>query len=316
MKGVFLDRGTFPDDLSLTPPSVVSEWREYPYTAPEQRLERLHGCDLAAVNKVVIDADLIERLPQLTCIAVTATGTNNIDLQACHRRGITVFNATGYAADAVAEHVMMLLFALTRNLKAYLRDEQEQGWSRSPFFCHMVAPIGTLTGKTLTVVGRGALGQATAERAQALGLRTLFAERPGSTTVRAGYTPFREALTRADFVSLHCPLTDETEGLINQNTLAAMKSTAFLINTGRGALVNEADLLQALEAGQLAGAGLDVASSEPPPAEHRIWTLARRPDVILTPHVGWASYDAMRTLLRQIEDKLERWAAGESPPSL
>lgn len=311
MKGVFLDRGTFPDDLSLSPPPGITQWREYRTTSTGERLERLRGCDLAVVNKVVIDADLIEQLPDLKCIAVTATGTNNIDLDASRRAGITVFNATGYAADAVAEHVVMLIFALVRNLKAFFEDERELGWSKSPFFCHMAAPIGTVAGKTLVVMGRGALGQATADRAKALGMKTLYAERPQAHTVRAGYTPFEEALANADVLSLHCPLTPETEGLINRRTLALMKPGALLINTGRGALVNEADLLAALKAGDLAGAGLDVASEEPPPTNHPIWQLARHSNVILTPHIAWATHGAMRTLLRQIEEKLDHWMRGE-----
>ncbi|GGX63978.1 D-2-hydroxyacid dehydrogenase [Saccharospirillum salsuginis] len=316
MKGVFLDRGTFPDSLTIQPPAEITDWREYHQTAPDERLSRLQGCDLAVVNKVVLDGELIDQLPDLKCVAVVATGINNIDLEACHRRGITVVNATGYGTDAVAEHAVMLMLALNRNLKAYLRDEADQGWSRSPFFCHRVAPIGTLSGQTLAIVGKGDLGCATAERARALGMTVIFAERPGSDRVRPGYTAFEEALKTADVISLHCPLTDRTHRMINRTTLGWMKPTATLINTGRGDLVNETDLLEAIEQGRIGGAGLDVASQEPPPADHPIWRLARHERVILTPHVAWASHEAMTRLLNQINDKLTGWARGEAVDSL
>lgn len=316
MKGVFLDRGTFPDTLTVTPPPEINDWLEYDRTAPEQRLDRLKDCALAVVNKVVLDAPLIARLPALKCIAVTATGVNNIDLQACHERDIIVVNAAGYAVDAVAEHAILLMLALNRSLKAYLRDEAIQGWSNSPFFCHNIAPIGTLAGQTLVIVGKGDLGRATAQRGEALGMKVVFAERPGAAQVRPGYTAFEQALAEADVVSLHCPLTEATHHLMNRNTFARMKPGTILINTGRGALVNEPDLLQALEKGQIGGAGLDVASQEPPPKDHLIWTLAQRSDVIVTPHIAWASHDAMSRLLGQINEKIARWARGDAIDSL
>lgn len=316
MKGVFLDRGTFPDFLTLTPPAAITDWREYPTTKPEQRAERLAGCDLAVVNKVVLDAELLARLPDLKCIAVTATGTDNVDLAACRERGISVINATGYAADAVGEHVVMLMLALARNLKRYLADARARGWSDSPWFCHPIAPIHTLTGRTLTILGHGALGEAVARRARGLGMTVCLAERPDAPRPRLGYTPFDQALGEADVLSLHCPLTKRTRRLINARTLEAVKPGCLLINTGRGALIDETAVLDALESGHLGGAGLDVAGTEPPPADDPVWRLAERDDVILTPHVGWASNEAMATLLTQIEDKLGRWVRGDSLPEL
>lgn len=315
MKAVFLDANTFPDEQTLTPPPEVSEWQIYGRTSPEERLSRLRNADIAIVNKVVLDAPLLNQLPDLKCIGVTATGTNNVDLEVCRERGTAVFNATGYATDAVGEHCIMMMLALAKNLKAYLRDEQEHGWSQSPFFCHRVAPIETLSGKRLVIVGKGALGSAVASRAEAMGMSVIYSERPGVVTVRPDYTAFETALSQADVLSLHCPLTQETENMINRDTLRLMHPHTMLINSGRGGLIVEADLLEALNQGDIGSAALDVATAEPPPRDHIIWRLASLPNVIVTPHVAWSSDGAMATLLQQLEQKLNRWAS-QAPGSL
>ena len=307
MKGAFLDRGTFPDELALQPPAAITDWTEYTLTQADQRLERLADCQLAVVNKVVLDAPLLAQLPKLECIAVTATGTNNVDLDYCSEAGITVINAVGYASEAVGEHALMLMLALARNLKEYLADADQRGWSDSPFFCNRVAPIQNLAGRTLTIIGRGALGDALASRAEALGMHICYAERPGADSVRSGYTDFATALGQADVLSLHCPLTAATAQLINAATLALLKPGCVLINTGRGGLIDESAVLDALRTGQLGGAGLDVATNEPPLPSDTIWRLAEHPRVIVTPHVAWASNEAMSILLRQIEAKLATW---------
>lgn len=316
MKGAFLDRGTFPDELVLQPPAAITEWTEYNLTQADQRLERLADCQLAVVNKVVLDAPLLAQLPKLECIAVTATGTNNIDLDYCRHAGIAVLNAIGYASAAVGEHALMLMLALARNLKEYLADADQHGWSDSPFFCNRVAPIQNLADQTLTIVGRGALGEALASRAQALGMRICYAERPGADSIRPGYTDFQTALAQADVLSLHCPLTNATAELINSDTLALVKPGCLLINTGRGGLINESAVLDALRTGQLGGAGLDVATAEPPLPSDTIWRLAEHPRVIVTPHVAWASNEAMAVLLRQIEAKLASWLNGRTATEL
>lgn len=316
MKGAFLDRGTFPDELALQPPAAITEWTEYRLTSAEQRLERLANCQLALVNKVVLDAPLLKQLPKLECIAVTATGTNNVDLDYCSEAGIRVFNAVGYASEAVGEHALMLMLALARNLKEYLADADQRGWSDSAFFLHRVAPIQNLAGRTLTIIGRGTLGDALASRAEALGMNICYAERAGADTVRPGYTEFKTALAQAEVLSLHCPLTPATAELINAETLALLKPGCVLINTGRGGLINETAVLDALRTGQLGGAGLDVTINEPPLPSDTIWRLAEHPRVIVTPHVAWASNEAMSILLRQIETKITTWLSGRSRTEL
>ncbi|EAR08222.1 D-2-hydroxyacid dehydrogenase [Reinekea blandensis] len=310
MKAVFLDRATFPTHITFEPPSAVTDWKEYGKTTPDQRLSRCQNADIIVTNKVVIDRDLISQLPQLKLIAVTATGTNNIDLDACRDHQIQVVNATDYGTHSVAEHTLMLMLALSRQLRTYLEANERRSWSQSPFFCDLLSPISTLHGKRLTILGRGTLGSAVADLASALGMDVCFAEHRGADPVRPGYIAFESALRDADVVSLHCPLTDDTYQLINQETLSWMKPTALLINTGRGDLVNETDLLHALKNGDIAGAALDVASVEPPAEDALIWALQALPNVIITPHIAWASDEAMNNLIGQILQKIADFSEG------
>jgi glycerate dehydrogenase len=314
MKAVFLDRGSFPPEIAMAQPVGVSDWQLYHNTRADQVLERCRDADIVVTNKVCLDQAILAALPELKFIAVAATGTNNIDLDACRAGNVRVVNATGYGTASVAEHALLLMLALSRKLPAYMAANQQQQWARSDFFCDLVAPMRTLDGKVLTLVGAGTLGNAVADRARAFGMQVVLAERPHAETIRPGYCAFEAALAQGDFVSLHCPLTDQTHELINSTTLALMKPTAILINTGRGALVNEADLLAALSTGQLAGAGLDVAATEPPAADQLIWQLAARDNVLLTPHIAWAADEAMNNLMTQINDKIGQYIAHHHNP--
>ncbi|WP_320821792.1 D-2-hydroxyacid dehydrogenase [Reinekea sp.] len=315
MNAVFLDRGSFPPEITIECPVGVIDWQLYHNTQAEQVLERCRDADIVFTNKVCLDHAALLALPRLKLIAVTATGTNNIDLETCRERNIRVVNATGYGTASVAEHALLLMLALSRKLPAYIAANQQQQWARSAFFCDLVAPMRTLDGKILALVGAGTLGRAVAERARAFGMQVLLAERPQAETVRPGYSAFESALAQADYLSLHCPLTDQTRELINRTTLALMKPTAILINTGRGALVNEADLLAALGAQRLAGAGLDVASTEPPSPDDLIWQLAAQTNVIVTPHIAWAADEAMNNLMMQIVTKVSQFVAHHNSPT-
>lgn len=261
-------------------------------------------------NKVILDRAIIENLPALKLIAVTATGTNNIDLSACREQRVQVINATDYGTQSVAEHTLMLMLALSRQLRTYLAANEDRAWSRSPFFCDLRSPISTLHGKTLTIVGRGTLGSAVGRLAEAFGMRVLFAEHRNASTTRPNYVRFNQALAEADFLSLHCPLNDNTHHLINEKTLALLKPTAYLINTGRGDLVDEVALLESLKSGAIGGAALDVASTEPPAQQDPIWSLAQQPTVLVTPHIAWAADEAMRALIDQIMGKVAAFAQG------
>lgn len=307
MNAVFLDRATFTDTINMPTDIGLNDWQNFETTSPDQVIERCKNADIVITNKVVFNTENLTQLPKLKLIAVTATGVNNIDLEACSKLNITVVNATAYGTDSVAEHALMLMLALNRNLPAYMSANTQKQWSDSPFFHDPLAPIHTLASKTLCIVGKGELGKGMAKRAMALDMNVVFAERPSAQTIREGYTPFEDAFKNADVISLHCPLTPQTQHLINKQTLSLLKPTALLINTGRGALVNEVDLLEHLKAGQLAGAGLDVANVEPPAKTDPIWDLAALPNVIVTPHVAWAAEESMQRLMDQIGIKIQKF---------
>jgi glycerate dehydrogenase len=295
---------------SVRRPTFAHEWIEYDGTAPEQLAERLHDATIAIVNKLPLAGELLGRLPRLRLIAVAATGTNNIDLTWCRDHGLPVTNIRGYAVHAVAEHVMMLVLALRRQLLAYRQSLQAGRWQSSEHFCFFDHPIRDLHGATLGLVGRGSLGNAVAGLAEAFGMHVVWSERKGAATVRPGYLPFADVLANADVLSLHCPLTQDTRHLIGAAELAAMKRGALLINTARGGLVDEAALAEALRNGTLAGAGFDVLGNEPPRQGNPLLDL-NLPNFILTPHVAWASDAAMQTLADQLIDNIEAFARGE-----
>ncbi|HZX32756.1 MAG TPA: D-2-hydroxyacid dehydrogenase [Rhodocyclaceae bacterium] len=307
---VHLERDSIIADLRR--PAFPHDWVEYPSTLQSEVEERLQGATIVIVNKVKLPGDVIARLPNLQMVAVAATGTNNVDLAACKARGIAVSNIQGYAKHTVPEHAFALLLSLSRNLFAYRQSVQEGRWQRSDQFCFFDHPIRDLHGSTLGVVGSGSLGDGVVRLAEAFGMRVLRAERKGAATVRPGYTAFDTVLKEADAISLHCPLTADTTGLIGEAELKAMKPTSLLINTARGGLVDEAALVRALKEGWIGGAGFDVITAEPPPADHPMVNpeLLALPNFLLTPHVAWASRPAMQTLADQLIDNLEAFAAG------
>ncbi|TXT30512.1 MAG: glycerate dehydrogenase [Rhodocyclaceae bacterium] len=293
-------------------PAFAHDWVEHAKTAPGQVIERLAGATIAITNKVAIDAAAVAALPDLKMIAVSATGTNNVDLDACRARGIVVSNIRGYAVHTVPEHVMALLLALSRNLAAWRETLLAGGWQRAEQFCLFDHPIRDLHGATLGLIGSGTLGKGVARLAEAFGMRVLRAEHKGVAIVRPGYTAFAEVLAEADAISLHCPLTAETLNLIGEAELRAMKPSALLINTARGGIVNELALIRALKEGWIAGAGFDAITVEPPPADHPMVdpALLALPNFLLTPHVGWSSRPAMQTLADQLIDNIEAFVAG------
>lgn len=305
---VFLDRASI--RATIRRPDFPHEWVEFPATAPAEVVPRLQRASIAIVNKVALKADEIESLSALRLVAVAATGYNLIDIDACRRRGIAVTNVTGYAVNAVPEHAFMLILALRRNLLGYLGDVADGAWARAPQFCLFDRPIHDLHGSTLGVIGFGKLGQAVGALAQAWGMRVLIAEHQDRAAVRPGRTAFRTLLRESDVVSLHCPLTDETRGLIGAAELSEMKRDAILINTARGGLVDETALVNSLRVGQIAGAGFDVLSEEPPVNGNPLLE-ANVPNLIVTPHNAWASREAMQRLADHLIDVIEAFVRGE-----
>ncbi|OFO26198.1 hydroxyacid dehydrogenase [Neisseria sp. HMSC056A03] len=304
---VVLDRDTLvnrPFDFDF--PHTLSS---YGTTEAHETLERIRGADIVITNKVVISAQAFAKNPQLKLVAVTATGVNNVDVEAAKQNGTAVCNIRAYGNESVAEHAFMMMITLMRNLPAYQRDVVAGLWENSPFFCHLGAPMRDLNGKTLAIFGRGNIGKTLATYAQAFKMNVVFAEHKNAQSVRDGYVSFDEAIRSADVVSLNCPLTPQTANMIGEAELQQMKSGAILINCGRGGLVDEAALVAALKYGQIGGAGFDVLTQEPPRDGNPL-LKARLPNLIVTPHIAWASQEAANRLFDILLDNINRFVAG------
>lgn len=307
---VFLDRATIGPSVQSNRPSSEHTWVEYQATDAAQLVSRLAGASVAITNKVPLRRAQLEQLAELKLIVVAATGYDVVDIDYCRERGITVCNVRGYAKNTVPEHVLALIFALRRSLVGYRQDVIAGEWQKSGQFCFFNHPIADLAGSTLGVIGRGALGQAVGKLGAALGMRVQYAGRKGATELEPGYVPFDELLRSSDIISLHCPLTPQTRDLLSIAEFRQMARKPLLINAGRGGLVNEPDCVQALDEGLLAGIGFDCLSSEPMADNHPFNSILTRPNVILTPHVAWASEEAMQTLWDQVITHIDNYASG------
>jgi glycerate dehydrogenase len=307
MRVVFLDRDSIP--VPFAAPACATSYIEHGWTTPGQVVERLAGATVAIVNKIDLDAATLARLPDLRLIALAATGHDCVDVGFCRAHGIAVSNVRGYARHAVAEHVFALLLYLRRNLERYAALVASGAWQRSDQFCLYEAPLADLHGSVLGIVGTGSIGRATAAIGEGFGMRVALAPSPSNPAGTPGRTSLRELLATADVVSLHCPLTEATRGMIGATELALMKRSAILVNTARGGLVDETALAEALRAGRIGGAAFDVLSTEPPEASNPL-LQPDLPNFILTPHVGWASGQAMRTLADEVRANVDAWAGG------
>lgn len=307
---VFLDRDTLAPEIILPDLDFPHQLTVHARTAADQVATRVRDADIVITNKVRLDAATIDQATRLRMIAVAATGVDNIDLDACAQRDIVVSNIRDYARNTVPEHTFGLIFALRRNIVAYRQSVAQGRWQEAGQFCYFDYPIKDLAGSTLGIIGRGSLGQATAAIGEALGMTVLYAGRKGAAHCDAPYTPFNDVLARSDVISLHCPLNEQTRNLIDTAEFAAMTRKPLLINTARGGLVNDLALTQALRSGQIAGAGVDVTAPEPPPADHPLMTVLDLPNFILTPHVGWASQEAMQGLANQLVENINAFQRG------
>jgi glycerate dehydrogenase len=308
---VFLDRETISPETHVRRPTFAHDWSEYGQTTPEQVVERCADATIIILNKVPLREAALDKLPKLRMVAIAATGTDCVDVAACKARGIIVSNIRGYAANTVPEHTFALILALRRSILAY-RDSVKAGrWQQAAQFCYFDHPIRDLAGSTLGVIGDGVLGQAVADLARAFGMRVLFSTYKGTTGMGPLYTPFEDVLRQSDIITLHCPLMPSTRNLIAAPEFAMMEKRPLLINTSRGGLVEEGALREALLSGQISGAGFDVVTQEPPPADHPFMSLLDLPNFILTPHVAWASQEAIQAVADQLIDNIEAFQAGK-----
>ncbi|MET0319939.1 MAG: D-2-hydroxyacid dehydrogenase [Duganella sp.] len=306
---VFLDRDSV--IANVRRPSFAHAWTEYAATTGADAIARLRDAraTIAITNKVPLRADALDQLPDLKMIAVSATGTDIVDLAAFRERGIVVSNIRNYAVHTLPEHTFALILALRRQLIAYRADIEAGLWQKAEQFCLFGHPILDLAGSRLGLAGYGALGKSVATIARAFGMEVAVFNRSPVADDGVKQVAWDELLATSDVLSLHLPLNDSTRNMIGASELVRMKRSAILINTARGGLVDELALADALRGGVIAGAGFDVLTQEPPPADHPLVKL-RLPNFILTPHSAWASTQAMQVLADQLIDNVEAWAAG------
>jgi glycerate dehydrogenase len=286
---VFLERGSI--EANVRRPSFAHTWAEHDRVAPGEVAALLRQATIAIVNKIPLPAAVVGQLARLRLVAISATGTDNVDVAACRARGIVVCNIRNYAVHTVPEHSFALILALRRSLLAYRQDVARGLWQRSEQFCLSGHPVRDLHGSTIGIFGEGAIGQGVAQLARGFGM------------------PLDTVLAESDVITLHLPLTAETRNLIGARELACMKPEALLINTARGGLVDERALAEALRSGAIGGAGFDVLSVEPPRAGNPLLELDL-PNLIVTPHVAWSSREAMQALADQLIDNVEAFVQG------
>ncbi|MDA7922494.1 D-2-hydroxyacid dehydrogenase [Verrucomicrobiales bacterium] len=307
---VFLDLATTNrDDLDFSELEKLGTLVTHPTTEPHEIAERIKDADIVLSNKVVIGAAEMDSATHLKLIQVVATGVNNIDLGAAKERELAVCNVSGYSTEAVAQHVFASLLNLVSNVHRFASEPKK--WAESPIFTRLDYPVGELSGKTLGIVGYGSIGKAVARIGKALGMEIVAYGRDGSSD--SGEIPrlAPEAFFAAsDVVTLHCPLTEDTKHLIKSDTLSLMKPGAILINTGRGDLVNEESLVEALQKGTIAGAAIDVLTPEPPPADHP-FLIAALDNLFITPHTAWSAKEARQRLLDGIVENIKAFRNGE-----
>ena len=313
MNITFLDSSTLTrGDIDFAPLETLGTFTHHEHTKPAEVIERCRDVEVILTNKVVLDAGTIGSLPSLQLILVCATGVNVVDLKAARERDIPVCNVAGYSTPSVAQHTAALLLALATRVHRLAAEHDE--WPRSPIFTRLTHSVTELSGKVCGIVGLGDIGSAFAAIVEALGMKLQILAREGSPNTNRPdlpRLPAREFFATSDVISLHCPLTAENEGLINRDTLASMKPGALLLNVSRGPLVDEDALAGALRSDQLAGAGLDVLSVEPPPADHPLLAadLVDK-NLIITPHTAWLSLESRQRLLAGVADNLKNWMAG------
>lgn len=311
MKIVVLDGYTLnPGDNPWDALAALGDLTVYDRSAPSEVVERARGAEIVLTNKTVLDAATIAALPDVRFIAVLATGYNVVDVAAARARGIQVANVPEYGTDSVAQHVFALLLELASAVGAHDAAVHAGQWVRSPDFCFWRGSLVELAGLTMGIVGYGRIGQRVGELARAFGMRVVASGRPGKGASGGGDVerlPIDELFAASDVVTLHCPLTADNACFVDAKLLRRMKPSAFLINTARGALIDEPALAQALRDGVLAGAGLDVLSSEPPHADNPLLTAPR---CIVTPHVAWATLAARRRLMATAVENVRAWLAG------
>lgn len=310
MKIAVMDgHGVNPGDMSWKPFEEIGQITVYPRTAPEEVVAHVGDADIVLTNKTVFNADVISQLPNVKYIGVLATGYNVVDTEAAHRRGIVVTNIPAYSTDSVAQMTFAHILNITNRVGYYAAKNSDGEWSRCPDFCHWDTPLTDLSGKTIGIVGLGHIGSKVARLAQDFGMDVFAYTSKNAADLPAGInkTTLDGLLGISDIITLHCPLTPSTRELINKESIKKMRRGAILINTGRGPLVNEADVAEALQEGRLGAYGADVMCSEPPAADNPLFA---QPNAYITPHIAWATVEARERLMAIAVNNLKAFVSG------
>jgi len=314
MHAVFLDYKTVDyDDLDLgSIEALLPKIVVYPYSNENEVLDRIADTEVAIANKIEFDSKVFDHAKNLKLICVTATGTNNIDLVSAEKAGITICNIRDYCTESVTQHVLLSILSLSHSYFDYMNSIRRGEWQEGSGFSLLDHPIKELSGKKLGIVGFGALGNGVAKAASVLGMEILVCEsfNPDKANDSLDRVGFNELLTESDVVSLHCPLTKETDGIFNDDAFKKMKSSAILINTARGGLVNDEALIKAIENKIIAGAAIDVLDQEPPGSDHPLMQKDYK-NLIITPHIAWAAREARQRALDRIADNIEAFQNGK-----
>ena len=308
MDAAFLDTGTLATSVDVLK-ELPLNWSFYKETKPDQTAQRIANATIVVSNKVLLTREILQNSPHLKLICVAATGYNNVDVVAAKSRGIKVCNIPNYSTPSVVQLTLTFILALATNIIPYVEATRAGRWQKSSLFCLLDSPIIELQGKKLGIIGYGNLGKQIATLARAFGMEILIAQHSSKKAAVAGALPLEEVLKQSDFITIHTPLTPETQNLIQKKELALMKPSAFLINTARGGIVNEKDLAEALKNQRIAGAGVDVLTIEPPGKDNPL-VQQDVPNLLLTPHVGWASLESRTRLLAILKDNIHSFLEG------
>lgn len=281
------------------------EYTEYEQLTQQEFYDQVHDQDILIISDLKVDEKILEHNPNLKLLALCSTGYDHVDVALLKSKNIKIANIRGYAGDAVAEHAFILMMNLIKNFASQVNAVQQGQWSEGTVSFHLAAPIRELKNKTLAILGKGEIGTALAEKAKAFGMNVIFSERKHATTCREGYVPFEQAIQQADVFSLHCELNNETRGMIDADVLSKMKQNSILVNVGRGGLVNNLDVVHALERGHLGGFGADVLDQEPPSKDHPLLNV-KHPNVMITAHIAWATDEAQQRLFSILESNVNQ----------
>lgn len=310
MNIVFLDAETVGDDINFDKIKALGNFTAYQYTAREQVIERLHGVDVAITNKTKINKDIIDACPHLKLICIAATGMNNIDLEYAKQKGIVVKNVAGYSTDSVVQVTYALLLTLVNRI-AYFDNYVKSGcYAQNRFFTHYGRTFYELSNKQIGIIGMGTIGKKSAKVAEAFGAQVVYYSTTGNNnSVHYKRLELDELLKTSDIVLIHAPLNEHTRGLINTAKLALMKPSAFIVNTGRGGIIVESDLVQAIDNGIILGAGLDVFAKEPMTDDNPLLKAKKKEHLLLTPHIAWASVESRRRLIDGVAQNIKNFIA-------